>query len=556
MNVMEEIASININIDGITDENTRSIIVKLLNIIEKLAAENVALKIENQKLRDENNRLKGEQGKPKIRPQANNKNNKDISSEDERKNQNQDKKAKKSKNKKNKITIDRTETCVLNKEELPEDAIFKGYEKVIIQDIRIMTNNIEFKREMFYSPSLGKTFLAPLPAGYEGEFGPNIKNLIITQHFMYKMTEPAIVQFLRDQGIQISAATVSRIITDNHDPFHAEKQDIVQAGLSSTVYQQTDDTGARVNGKNFCVHVLCNQNYTAYFTRPNKDRLTVLEILAQQELKFHFNESSYALMEHMGLSEKVLTALKQKDPASILDRAQVDTLLNDLFQNPKKTHKKSKRIIIEASAITAYQQLPHAVKILLADDAPQFKRIAEELALCWIHDGRHYKKLDPVVDLHRIALNEFLTNYWEYYGKLLAYKATPTKEVAKNLVAEFDTLFTTVTEYADLDDRIHKTLLKKDSLLLVLQHPELPLHNNNSELAARAQARYRDISLQNQNIKGTEAKDTFMTIVATAQKLGVNAYNYILDRISKRYKMPSLASLIGARTVHHVCNSS
>ena len=35
-----------------------------------------------------------------------------------------------------------------------------------------------------------------------------------------------------------------------------------------------------------------------------------------------------------------------------------------------------------------------------------------------------------------------------------------------------------------------------------------------------------------------------MTIVATAKKLGVNTYQYILDRVSKKYQMTSLANLI------------
>jgi hypothetical protein len=83
----------------------------------------------------------------------------------------------------------------------------------------------------------------------------------------------------------------------------------------------------------------------------------------------------------------------------------------------------------------------------------------------------------------------------------------------------------------------------------VLQHPELPLHNNDSELGARVQARYRDISFQTKNLKGTECKDTFMTIVETARKLGVNVCNYIFDRISNKFKMPSLASLIEAHGV-------
>ena len=195
---------------------------------------------------------------------------------------------------------------------MPEDAIFKGYQTVVVQDILIQSNNTLFKKEIYYSPSLKKTFMALMPDGYDGEFGPVIKSFVITQHFQHKMTEPAIVQFLQDHGIQISAATISRIITDNKEDFHAEKTDIIQAGLPSSIYQQMDDTGARVNGQNYYTHVLCNDHYTAYFTRENKNRLTILEILSQKELTFEFNEITYALMTEMNVSFKVLTNLQNQ----------------------------------------------------------------------------------------------------------------------------------------------------------------------------------------------------------------------------------------------------
>ena len=308
MDVQKTIEEINASINGVADPVARAIISQLLNIIEYQAREIKVLKEENQKLRDENNRLKGEQGKPNIRLQHK----KDISSENERKQHNKNNKLKRSKAKNHKIKINRTVRCKINPKQLPEDAVFKGYRTVIVQDISIKTNNVKFKKEVYYSPSCNKTFIASVPDGYEGEFGPHIKSLIITQHFKYKMTEPAIVEFLRDHSIQISAATVSRIITDHNEQFHKEKKDIVQAGLPSSVYQQMDDTRAKVNGKNYYTHVLCNQYYTAYFTRPSKNKLTVLEILAQKELSFEFNESAYALMSQMGLSNEVLAKLKNQ----------------------------------------------------------------------------------------------------------------------------------------------------------------------------------------------------------------------------------------------------
>ncbi|MHC1594371.1 MAG: IS66 family transposase [Methanotrichaceae archaeon] len=204
---------------------------------------------------------------------------------------------------------------------------------------------------------------------------------------------------------------------------------------------------------------------------------------------------------------------------------------------------------MEAGAIVAYHQQTDfsVIQIPLTDGAPQFKLLTYEQALCWVHDGRNYKKLHPVVPVHREKLDEFLGRYWDYCGKLVQFKETPTLEGSKQLSAEFDELFSTITGYSALDDRIAKTMDNKSELLMVLKHPEVPLHNNESELGARAQVRRRDVSLHTMTEDGTKANDTFLTIVQTAKKLGVSTYEYIYDRVSKRFLLPSLAETITAK---------
>jgi hypothetical protein len=517
----------------------RSLLTLLFNKIEELSTENQTLKAEIQNIRNENNRLKGEQGKPDIRPQTSSK---DFSSEKERKDPLK-KKPKKSKAKNHKITVNRTQRCPVDKSKLPADAVFKGLASVIVQDLVITPDNIEFKKEIYYSPSLKETYAGNVPAGYEGEFGPGIKTYILNSYHNSKMSHSAIVEALRTYGIEIAASTVSLILTDNQEAFHQEKQDIVKAGLASGLPQQMDDTGGRVKGKNCFVHILCNALYAAFFTRPNKTRLTILEILAGNALSFKFNETAYALMEQMNLPDKVVQVLREQNLEGNLTRWEVDGILADMYPDPQK-HDKNRKTILEASGIAAYQESPDAVDILLVDDAPQFKGITALLALCWIHEGRHYKKLTPYLYLHQQEVDNFLDKFWEYYKKLLAYKASPDAKQAKALSDEFDVLFATQTGYDALDKRIAMTKAKKEYLLLALKHPKIPLHNNTSEIAARSQARKRDSSFHTMSQKGTQAKDTFMTIVETAKKHGVNVYNYFYDRITKKYAMPSLATLI------------
>ena len=154
--------------------------------------------------------------------------------------------------------------------------------------------------------------------------------------------------------------------------------------------------------------------------------------------------------------------------------------------------------------------------------------------------------------LHKEKLEKFLDQYWNYYGKLLEYKKNPNSKMAEILSAEFDKLFSTRTKYQALDERIAKTKAKKAQLLLVLKYPELPLHNNDAELGARAQVRNRDVSLHTMTKDGTKANDTFMTIVQTAKKLGVSSYEYIHDRVSKSFCMPSLSELIEAKKIEEI----
>jgi len=204
---------------------------------------------------------------------------------------------------------------------------------------------------------------------------------------------------------------------------------------------------------------------------------------------------------------------------------------------------------VEAGAIAAYHaEVGHpVVRLLVCDDAKQFKLVTEELGLCWIHDGRHYKNLTPWMVCHRQLLDAFQTKYWDYYKELLAYREQPSAAEAKRLSGVFDELFSTQTGYAALDDRIAKTKANKGELLMVLRHPEIPLHNNSAELAARGRVRKRVVSYGPRSEKGAKAWDTFQTLLGTAKKLGVNFFHYLSDRISGARQMDSLASIIQQR---------
>ena len=168
-----------LELNHIQDEPARQAIRGLLNLIEDLKQETRALREDNQRLRDALNHLKGEQGKPVIKGNTPPRPAPDYSSERERHPpQRRGKRGARAP-----IRIDREQTLTVDPATLPPDAEFKGYEEVVVQDLVVRTDNVRFRKEKFYSAATGKTYLAPLPAGYHGEFGPGIHALVLICYF-------------------------------------------------------------------------------------------------------------------------------------------------------------------------------------------------------------------------------------------------------------------------------------------------------------------------------------------------------------------------------------
>jgi Transposase IS66 family len=427
---------------------------------------------------------------------------------------------------------------------------------VLIQDLKVTTDNVLFRKERYYSPSAGKTYVAELPCGYEGAFGPGLKALVFSLYYEGNLTQGKLLAFLADVGISISAGYLAQLLIKNLGEFGQEQDAVYAAGLESSPWQHFDQTGARVGGVNYTTNVVCNPLYTIYWTTPKKDRLSVLASLQNRsDLQFMFTPLTLTLLETFQLPQKWQAALRDFPQAQALSTTDLDQLLNlhlPLVGPQLRTR------ILESAAITFYQQQLDwpVVQTLVSDDAPQFKLLTETLALCWVHEGRHYKKLTPVVVAHQRLLEEFLDDFWEYYRTLLDYREAPSPAAAQQLRAEFAILFGSVSGYQQLDERKRLTAAKASELLLVLAHPELPLHNNPAELAARTMVQRRNISYATQTPEGTKAWDIFMSLVDTTRKLGISFFHYVSDRITQTNIIPPLADTIREQATLNPLGSS
>ncbi len=528
-------------------EKTEQAIQELLNVVEALCADKQSLADEVERLRkqlEQKKKAKNNGNNGGQNPPGESDNVKSDHSSEKRRKSGKKPKANDRRSFKD-LTIHDTVKCPVDPDTLPPDAVRFQDEIVVVQDIEIKPKNTQFQRQVFYSASQKKYYRGPLPAGFDhGDFSASLRALIVSLKYCGNMSEPKIGEFLNNFDVQVSAGSLSNILTKSAKLFDQEYDDLLIAGLSSTPYQQTDDTSARVKGEFWNTHILCNPFYTFYSTRPGKDRLTVLKVLQNtDDLRFYFGEATCQLLQ-----DEFMLPKKWSEEIAALGEVEVsETTLKLLLDGWFGQRNQQVRTTIEqAAAIVFYRQqssIP-VVQTLVCDDAGQFKLLTDKLSLCWIHAGRHYEKLSPVVDRHTKSLDDFRDRYWAYYASLQDYRAGPTRELAQKLLLKFDELFSTQTKYEALDDRIAKTAAKKDELLTVLSVPEVPLHNNASELGARVSARRRDVSLHSCSERGVHAMDIFTTLVQTSKKLRVSAFAYLRDRLSGALKMPSLAQSI------------
>jgi hypothetical protein len=155
-----------VDLASIQDERARECIRLLLNLVETLTGELRKAQAENRYLREQLYGRQGGGGKPD--PSQGPSPPTSRSSEKERAEPPQSKQSTK-RSKLDRIPIDREQ----------------GYEEVVVQELHIRTDNVRFRKEKYYAASTGKTYLAPLPPGYGGAFGPNVKSLCLVLAHLY-----------------------------------------------------------------------------------------------------------------------------------------------------------------------------------------------------------------------------------------------------------------------------------------------------------------------------------------------------------------------------------
>ena len=488
-----------------------------------------ALRAENQALRDEVARLKGLPPRPPSRPsgmeQATQRGTAD-------KDQTRPKLPRGIKRDVQAVTAER-----VLKVAVPAGSRFKGYEDILVRDLRLSAEVIRYRRERWLLP-LGETVLADLPAGIVGGFGPELRRFVLALHAQGQVTTERLTALLNGIGVEISKRQVVRLLTGPLDDFVAEDQEVLRVGLATARWVTVDDTAARHARKDGFTTQIGDDRFTVFRTGASKSREAFLSVLRAGHTDYVVNAAALDTMRRHGLSGQVI-ALLDAHPAKLfadaaawaahLARLGIDQL--EVTPDPVQlaTQGALWGAICHHGLLTPHATPGAAGTVIVSDGAGQF-RVGLH-ALCWVHAERLVHKLVPATPEQRQAVEVTRTLIWWFYADLKAWACDPCPRRAAALRARFDRIFRRKTDYATLDRLLARLHRRKAELLRILERPEIPLHTNGSENDIRACVTKRKISGGTMSTAGRTARDVMLGLMKTCSKLGVSFYRYLGDRL-------------------------
>jgi len=309
-------------------------------------------------------------------------------------------------------------------------------------------------------------------------------------------------------------------------------------------YFQADDTGARHQGKNGFTTVIANPLFASFTTTASKSRVNFLKLLRAPHAEYVWNEDA---LNH-ARSHKLSLELRARLAGS-LDKGERIFTSDKAWERQLTAWKvrgdEARRILTEAALFgTLMHYEMYVGQPLISDDAGQFKISGLLHALCWLHAERSIRKLVPLSPRQQQAIDDTRDAVWKYYQRLRAYRESPTPRRKEGLERDFDRIFRQRTGFPDLNEALERIHEKRSDLLLVLERPEIPLHNNLSESDIREWAKKRKISAGTRSELGRRCRDTFISLKKTCRKLGVSYLRYLQDRISGKHEVLPLPELM------------
>ncbi len=505
-----------------------------------------------QRLIDENARLKGEKGKPKIKPsrlepkkKSQNQQQQEEADSVEKKGHQQKRPGSAKRRKTASLTIHSTQ-IIKPSQEIPTGSEFKGYKDYTVCDLKLEPHNILYRQERWKTPT-GEDLSGKLPDYVlkQGHFGSRLKSYLLYQYHHCHVTQPLLLEQMREWGIDISAGQLNRILVEDKDSYHAEKREILRVGLSVSSYINTDDTSARHQGINsYCTHI-GNEWFAWFETTPRKNRINFLELLRGQRTDYVLSTEALIYMAEHKLPQSLWLPVSLSLNRVFKDKEEWLSYLQDLGI-VKDSHLKTATEGALLGAIFASGISPSLG--IVSDGAGQFRLL--EHGLCWIHAERLINKLIPFTEAQPEAVETVQDQISQLYQDDQDYNnLTPEQQKQQKMALEarFDLIFTNSTVFEPLNQVLGRLWRRKAELLKVLERPDLPLHNNAPWQDLREFVKKRKISGSTRSNEGRRCRDTFASLKKTCRKLGVSFWEYLLDRVCGKNVIPPLGELIAQK---------
>lgn len=180
------------------------------------------------------------------------------------------------------------------KEDIPAGSRFKGYRDFVAQELRIEKHNTLYRLARWITPD-GQTLMGQLPNELNGgHYGPHLRSYILYQHHHCHVTQPLLLEQLREWGIDISAGEINYLLSEGKGIFHQEKNNILKTGLTVSDYITVDDSGARHKGVNGYVTQIGNALFAWFESTGSKSRINFLELLCAGDKGYRINDHAEA----------------------------------------------------------------------------------------------------------------------------------------------------------------------------------------------------------------------------------------------------------------------
>ncbi len=496
------------------------------------------LKEEVQQLKDEIAILKGQKPRPKIPPSTL----EGSHSKDKQNNKDKPSRGKHPRHEKTKHLEIHARNRIKPKS-IPEGAIFKGCQKFTVQDLILRPYNTIYELERWQLPD-GTYLTGKLPQNIQGHYGPQLVSYILHQYYGCRVTEPLLFAQLKEIGVLISEGQLSNILIQGKGSFHQEKNELLPAGIAANGQVKVDDTGSRHRGKNGYSTIIGNEFFTYIISTTSKSRINFLQILHGTEPRYLVNEDTTNYIETLKPSYWLGGYIFLQGRDRCMNQADWEKFLLGLNIKADGDIKLATEAALFSNLID--NGVPRNLGVH-GDDAGQFNVFVR--SLCWVHEERHYRKLIPVDETARQAIEQVRGEIWDLYRGLQEYKLAPSEKIKSFLEQSFDNLFSKKkTTSPTLNNQLAKTYAKKDELLRVLERPETPLHNNGTETDAREMVIKRKVSGGTRSAEGQKCRDTFVSLKKTCSKLGLTFLGYLEDRITGLNEIPRLSDVIFSRS--------